>query len=89
MKWYQLMKSSDLIQQKVKSAVLQILPNISLEDLSNSSNLFSLGLDSVNSMELLIKLQDTFNIKFKRNEINLENFQNITTITKLIDEKQS
>ncbi|WP_228061916.1 acyl carrier protein [[Phormidium] sp. LEGE 05292] len=82
------MKSIDLIEQKTKNVVLSVLPNITSEDLSDSSNLFSIGLDSVNAMTLVLKLQNTFGIKFVATDINAENFQSVASIVKLIDEKQ-
>ncbi|MBR8839072.1 MAG: acyl carrier protein [Stigonema ocellatum SAG 48.90 = DSM 106950] len=82
------MKNIDLIKEKTKNVVLNTLPNINSEDLSDSSNLFSMGLDSVNAMTLVLKLQNNFDIKFAVNDINAENFQSIASIVRLIDEKQ-
>ncbi|MEH2128695.1 acyl carrier protein [Nostoc sp.] len=82
------MKSIDLIEQKTRNVVLSVLPNINREDLSDISNLFSIGLDSVNAMTLVLKLQNTFGIKFAATDINAENFQSVATIVKLINEKQ-
>ncbi|WP_223265089.1 acyl carrier protein [Nostoc sp. 'Peltigera membranacea cyanobiont' 210A] len=82
------MKNLDLIKQETRNVVLNVLPNINSEDLSESSNLFSMGLDSVNAMSLILKLQNNFTIKFAVNEINAENFQSVATIVKLIDKKQ-
>jgi acyl carrier protein len=83
------MKSIDFIEEKTKNVVLSVLPNLNSEDLSDSSNLFSIGLDSVNAMTLVLKLQNTFGIKFVATDINAENFQNVASIVKLINEKQS
>ena len=82
------MKNIDLIKQETTNVVLKVLPNINSEDLSESSNLFSMGLDSVNAMSLILKLQNNFGIKFAVNDINAENFQSVATIVKLIDKKQ-
>jgi len=82
------MKSIDLIEKETKNVVLSILPNINGEDLSESSKLFSIGLDSVNAMSLVLKLQKNFGIKFEMNDINAENFQSVATIVKLIEQKQ-
>ncbi|KAF3890021.1 MULTISPECIES: acyl carrier protein [Nostocales] len=82
------MRSIDLIEQKTKNIVLSLLPNINSDDLSDYSNLFSIGLDSVNAMTLVLKLQNTFGIQFVASDINAENFQNVASIVKLINEKQ-
>lgn len=83
------MKTIDSIEQKIKNIVLSVLPNISSEDLSDTTNLFNIGLDSVNAMTLVLKLQNTLGIKFATTDINAENFQSVATIVKLINEKQS
>ncbi|MBD6620277.1 acyl carrier protein [Komarekiella sp. 'clone 1'] len=83
------MRSIDSIEQKTKKVVLSVLSNnINSEDFSEYSNLFGMGLDSVNAMALVLKLQNTFNIKFEINDINVENFQSIVTIVRLINKKQ-
>ncbi|MEH2405208.1 acyl carrier protein [Nostoc sp.] len=82
------MNNINLIEKETKNIVLSILPNINGEDLSESSNLFSIGLDSVNAMSLVLKLQNSFGIKFEINDINAENFQSVATIVKLIEQKQ-
>lgn len=82
------MKNIDLIEQETQNVILKILPNLRSEDLSDSSNLFSIGLDSVNAMTLVLKLQSTFGIKFEINDISAENFQSLATIVKLLKEKQ-
>ncbi|OYE06092.1 acyl carrier protein [Nostoc sp. 'Peltigera membranacea cyanobiont' 232] len=82
------MKNISLIEKEIKNVVLSILPNINSEDLSDSSNLFSIGLDSVNAMTLVLKLQNNFGIKFAVNDINAENFQSVQTLVRLINEKQ-
>ncbi|BAZ09553.1 D-alanine--poly(phosphoribitol) ligase subunit 2 [Calothrix sp. NIES-4071] len=82
------MKNIDVIKQETKSVIINVLPNMKSEDLSDSSNLFSMGLDSINAMTLVLKLQNSFDIKFAANDINAENFQSIATLVKLIHEKQ-
>ena len=46
------MKNIDLIKQESTNIVLDVLPNTNSENLSESSNLFSMGLNSVNAMSL-------------------------------------
>ena len=56
--------------------VLEVLPDVNLEDLSEDSDIFSMGLDSINAMILVTKLQEAFEIQLDTSEINFENFQN-------------
>jgi len=82
------MNSSEQIKQEVKEVILAILPDVSNEDLNEDSDIFSLGLDSINAMTLVSNLQDAFDIQLETNEINFENFQNLATIAEMVEKKK-
>jgi acyl carrier protein len=75
-------------KQKAKDVVLTLLPDAEDVDLSDSEDIFSLGLDSINAMTLVLNLQDTFNIQFDASDISVENFRTISDIVELITQKQ-
>ncbi|MFB2970459.1 acyl carrier protein [Aerosakkonema sp. BLCC-F183] len=83
------MKSVEFIKAETKKVLLEILPNVNPETLSDESNIFSLGLGSVDAMMLLDKLENTFDIKFLNSEINLDVFENLASLIKLIQKKSS
>jgi acyl carrier protein len=76
------------VQEKTQQVVLDLLPDVSSEELLEDSDIFSLGLDSINAMTLVFNLQDAFNIKFETSEINFENFRTVADIVALIKQKQ-
>ena len=82
------MNSSEQIKQEAKKVILAILPDVSSEDLNEESDIFSLGLDSINAMTLVSNLQDAFEIQLDTNEINFENFQNLATIAEMVEKKK-
>jgi|GEM_PF-1504045 acyl carrier protein len=82
------MNSSEQIKQEAKKVILAILPDVSSEDLNEESDIFSLGLDSINAMTLVSNLQDAFDIQLETNEINFENFQNLATIAEMVEKKK-
>ncbi len=82
------MESIEAIKQKSHDVVLEILPNINSEELLDDMDLFSLGLDSVNAIMLVMSLQDAFSVNFEASEINVENFRSIADIVKLIERKE-
>ncbi|MBD3563464.1 acyl carrier protein, partial [Planktothrix sp. FACHB-1355] len=47
------MKSVEFIKAETKKVLLEILPNVNPETLSDESNIFSLGLGSVDAMMLV------------------------------------
>ncbi len=76
------------IKQKVKAVVLEMLPGVSSEELSDDRDIFSLGLDSINAMNLIFGLQDAFEVQFATSEISFDNFRTVSGIVKLIQRKQ-
>lgn len=59
---------------------------IDISKLSNTTDIIAdLGADSLDAVELAIKIEDTFNIKFEDNEI--ENFSKIEDILNFIQSK--
>ncbi len=77
------------IKEQVKALVLEILPDVSLEDLSEDSDIFSMGLDSINAMTLVNNLQSSFDIQLDTSEITFENFQNIGAIAEFVKTKKA
>jgi len=82
------MEGIEAIRQKSHSVVLEVLPNITSEELLDDMDLFSLGLDSVNAIMLVMSLQDNFGVSFDASEISIENFRTIADIVKLIEIKK-
>lgn len=75
-------------KQKAKDVVLTLLPDADGEELSDGEDIFSLGLDSINAMALVLNLQDTFNVMFDASEISVDNFRTISNIVELVTKKQ-
>ena len=75
------------IKQKSHDIVLELLPNINSQELLDDMDLFSLGLDSVNAIMLVMSLQDAFSVNFEASEISVENFHSIANIAELIEKK--
>ncbi|BAY48761.1 D-alanine--poly(phosphoribitol) ligase subunit 2 [Scytonema sp. HK-05] len=76
------------IKQQITQVILQIIPDITSENLQEHVDIFNLGLDSINAMTLVSNLQDVFDIQLDPNEISFENFQNIATIAAMVEQKK-
>jgi len=83
------MMTTTTIQEQVQGLVLEVIPDVTLEDLQDDVDIFNLGLDSINTMTLISNLQETFDIELDVSEISFENFQNISTIVEMIKENKS
>jgi len=75
------------VQQKVRSIVLEHLPSVTNEEVSDEINLLKLGLNSLKSVSLILRLEEVFNFQFEMDEINSSNFRTIADITELIKNK--
>ena len=83
------MKSITDITQTTKELVVEVLPGITSEELLPDKDIFNLGLDSINAMNLLTKLQKTFAIELSAEDITFENFQNLNGLVNLVENKHS
>lgn len=77
------------IKQKTEDVVLNLLSDISSEELSEDTDIFGLGLDSINAMTLVFNLQDAFDLQFESDEISFENFRTVADIVELIKTKKN
>jgi acyl carrier protein len=80
-------KTLDSIQKNIYDIILLVIPYLDPEDLLEDTDLFSLGLDSVNAMRLILHLQTSFGISFTTTDINFENFKTIANIARTIEQK--
>lgn len=82
-----MMLSLEEIQQKSHDVVLEVLPNVTSEELEYDTDLFSIGLDSITAMSLVLTLQETFEVAFETSEISFDNFRTLGNIVELIEKK--
>jgi acyl carrier protein len=83
-----MMESMEEIKQTAQNVILEVLPNITSDDLQDDSDLFNLGLDSITAMSMVLSLQETFGVMFDTNDINFENFRTLANIVDLIKTKK-
>ena len=81
------MVTIEIIQEKIHKIILDNITNISESDLSNDVELFSLGLNSLNAVSLVLGLEEIFGFEFDMDEISYESFRKISDIVKLVSEK--
>ena len=78
---------TQFIQEKVEDVVLDLLPVVNREDLTSDQDIFSLGLDSIHAMTLVLNLQQAFGITFEPADIQFENFRTTASMVSLIQTK--
>ena len=73
--------------EKVRGLLTEFKPEY---DFNNSENFIEDGfLDSLDIIELLGILEGEFDIKFKSEDVKIENFMSYDSLTKLIESKEN
>jgi acyl carrier protein len=62
---------------------------VNSEEVSDEADLFSLGFTSLNTVPLVLELEEAFAFEFDMDEIQYDNFQTIGDIIKLVSRKVS
>jgi acyl carrier protein len=78
------------IEDRVKKVIIERLKlNVNAGEISNNTPLIGkgLGLDSVGVLELVVGLEQEFDIMFDDSEMNIELFENIGSLTNYINKK--
>lgn len=86
------MERTALIKQLKGQIILQLnLSDKKVDDISDDEPLFveGLGLDSIDALELIVLLQQEYNIKLKNAEEGQTIFRSIATMADYILEKQA
>ncbi|GJM16342.1 MAG: hypothetical protein DHS20C13_16690 [Thermodesulfobacteriota bacterium] len=78
------------IEERIKKVLLEnALKDIDPKEIRNSSQLieFGVGLDSVATLELVVALEEEFQIRIDESDISAETFQTINSMALHITEK--
>jgi len=82
-------KNSDTVQDKVKSIIIEHLDlDISPQNLTQTENfLEEFGINSVDALELLLKIENEFDIEIDDDDLNAELLKSIKTLSDYITTK--
>lgn len=81
------MNTFDSLKRTIYDTILMVIPYIEPEELLEESDIFMLGLDSINAMRLILHLQTAFGITFNTSDIRWENFKTIANISRVVEQK--
>ena len=81
------MNQLESIKPKIRQLVLENIPGTSASELSDNVELFSLGLNSLNAVSLVLGLEEIFGFEFDIDEISHESFRAIADIEELVKAK--
>ncbi|MGE5631449.1 MAG: phosphopantetheine-binding protein [Caulobacteraceae bacterium] len=74
----------DEMFQTIRDILLKTIPNIQTENLDENTDLYEVGLDSINSVNFAMAIEEQYNITFKDEHILGQNFATIGRIKQLL-----
>ena len=83
------MTQLETIKTTVRQIVEDNLPIANPNQLTDEAELFSLGLNSLNAVSLVLGLEDAFGFQFDLEEISFDSFRAINDIAELIQQRQA
>lgn len=79
---------NEQIHDRIKTIIVETLnlEDIKPEDIKNDESLFDtgLGLDSIDVLELVVRIEKEFNVKIENSESAKESLQNVNTLAAFI-----
>ena len=77
------------IEDKIKEMIVErLFLSVSPQDIADDDNLMEkYDIDSVRLFEIVIGLEEIFDISFEDDEFNVEAFQTVTSISELVKSK--
>lgn len=73
---------------EIKERVLEIIrskASVRIEDIDYKDNLRDIGIDSIMLVELIIELEDCFNIQINDSDLNTESLRTINSLIELVE----
>lgn len=81
------MNTLKTIQQQINQILVDNLSDATPQQLSGNTELFALGLNSLNAVSLVLGLEDTFGFEFDLDEISFDSFRMVSDIVDLVTTK--
>ena len=76
-----------ITETDIKKILKTILVDVEMNTITDNDNLFGLGLDSLNIINLIIAIENKYNIKFADEDLKLKNWESINNIKEMIEKK--
>jgi acyl carrier protein len=82
--------ADDLKLQLKKMIVERLFLNVAPEDIEDEENLMDeYNIDSVNLFEIIVGLEDEFEITLEEDDFNVETFSTVSNIAEFVERKRS
>lgn len=81
---------ADTLEGQLKELIVErLFLDIDPEDIENDAELSTYGVDSFLLLELIVALEEIFDVKFEQSEITAEVLKSVSSLAALIKSKQA
>lgn len=70
---------------KIVNEIKKLVNNGTDANITEETSLVELGIDSLMTVELVLRLEDAFNIQFNDSDLEMENLRNVRDIVNLVN----
>lgn len=71
--------------EKIVNEIKKLVNNGTDANITEETSLVELGIDSLMTVELVLGLEDAFNIQFNDSDLEMENLRNVRDIVNLVN----
>lgn len=82
------MTTQQEIQERIVNIIIDLLPGVDPSQIDSDTDIFALGMDSLNTMSLLEMLQSEFSVVLAEEDITMENFRTVGCLSLFVARKQ-
>lgn len=83
-------QTSTAMKESIRDFIMEQFPLARQRDISNEDSLLDDGLiDSMGTLEVVMYLEETFNILLEDEDLVMDNFASITTLAEFVEAKRS
>lgn len=74
------------MEEKIRSIIVNILEldNSAMDEISNGDDLCSHGLNSLNAIEMIVYLEEEFNVYISEEDLCIDNFNTIEKVIQMV-----
>lgn len=69
-----------MVDKAIKERIGQIIKRVLKKEVNEKIDLFDQGLNSVNVIEIIVSIEDEFNIEFSEDTLSIDNLRSMTKI---------
>lgn len=74
-------------KNEIKDKIKQIIHSVIEVEITDDDDLFEQGLNSINIIEIIVKIEDEFDIEFDEENLSFEYLKSLSSICKYVNSK--